>query len=480
MSFATLASRPLATKLVVVLLLLLLFNLATVALLLRPSSDATRCDNSILRAELLEAKRQLATGLAAGAAAGGGAGGMNASSDAAKLQLAAQFLDLSQVTRIFASDFPPPSPPETQPRIFVAMAGHLRTQGKNLGNFASFVKAMRAQGAQVYLAEYTWHLLDDPYRDTWWKENSATYVADQTRIHGTPVSIFENEIEPALKALQVPYLAVVGDQEMVRGAFASERYRSWVGVHRALLMLSQLPNIGALNPGESDIVMSSRPDILYEKGFLVQPLLDFLKRNPMTVFVTSHFSDLAVTGAHLNDPSELTWITSFQAYSEIIRAGQVYGTGRCSPQPGLHEWQTVLFYCAPVSIRYMSPEWTVYAHRLHGELAPFPNHGSFDFELGPIARKPVDIVATHVCKKPFFGVRHVPIRPTDQNGQELTTVKQRSDDGIQEVTLPPLAEQVWRSPNQDDNDDKPYCPFLKLKDEKYYSAEGLFSHGQMV
>ncbi|KJE97484.1 hypothetical protein CAOG_007334 [Capsaspora owczarzaki ATCC 30864] len=205
-------------------------------------------------------------------------------------ELAERFQDLARVVGVFASDFAPAPLPAVTSRIFVTMAGHLRSQALNLANFESWVEPMRAQGAQIFLAEYLWSDLDAP-QDSWWKKNGSALVKEQTLIHGKPVDILAKQIEPALRRLQIPYVTVVSDQQAERGVFHSHRARSWVGVHRAMHLLPRMPNSGRFTVAPADIVMSTRPDVLYERSFAVRPLVAFLKRNPMTVFVMSFYHD---------------------------------------------------------------------------------------------------------------------------------------------------------------------------------------------
>ncbi|XP_004343193.1 hypothetical protein CAOG_07334 [Capsaspora owczarzaki ATCC 30864] len=359
-------------------------------------------------------------------------------------ELAERFQDLARVVGVFASDFAPAPLPAVTSRIFVTMAGHLRSQALNLANFESWVEPMRAQGAQIFLAEYLWSDLDAP-QDSWWKKNGSALVKEQTLIHGKPVDILAKQIEPALRRLQIP---------------------------------------GRFTVAPADIVMSTRPDVLYERSFAVRPLVAFLKRNPMTVFVMSFYHDPTKTGAHHNDPCELNWITSVQGYNAIIQTVQTMDVSTCTlgtSNPGLHEFQLLMFKCAPVTVRYLSPDWSIHYHRLSGETAAFPNRNAWGRGRLLVSGEPLDLVQTHRCKKPFFGVRHVPIAPIDRNGLPASTVFQQTAQGISEVPFN-LTERVWMSPNLDDNDDIPYCPYINRQNTntKYFGTEGLVAHGQFV
>ncbi|KJE97481.1 hypothetical protein CAOG_07332 [Capsaspora owczarzaki ATCC 30864] len=394
--------------------------------------------------------------------------------------VANHFQDLAQVAAIFRSDISPPEPSSTHPhQIFIELGGHLRSQGRNLRNFESLVASLREQGGQAFVSEYTWSKLDDDTRATWWKHNEMDYVAEQTKIHGLPRDILSNLIQPALKRLQIPHLVVVGQSATERGNFEFNRFRSWLGAHRATRLLAQQEGV-AMHP--HDIVLSTRPDVLFVKSLKLAPLVAFLKRNPMTIFVISH--ERTYTGEHKNDPSDVTWITTVQAQDAFVYSLQSFGrAGPCSPgaDPSLNWFQVLMFTCTPVTLRYIAPEMPVFLHRLHNVTHRFPQ-ADFPY-MGHLVVDPIpfDIVSTQVCKKPFRGFQRTPLELVSKRGKVISTLSQLTHTGNTTVEVKPGVSRRMPSLNLDDGDDGvPLCPFIDRVKTEMYGAEGFFTHGEAI
>ncbi|KJE98136.1 hypothetical protein CAOG_08150 [Capsaspora owczarzaki ATCC 30864] len=394
--------------------------------------------------------------------------------------LAGYFQDMAAVARIFMSTPKPEQLAKDAPRVFIELAGHLRSQSKNLVNFASLVESFQRQGANVFLSEYTWTLIDDNQAKTWWKGDPAGYVEGQTARYGQPVDIIREQIEPELARLHVPYLIVVGQSGEERGDAPFNRLRSWIGAHRATNKLAKALNMS--EPRPDDILIFTRPDILLDSSIDLSTLAPYFQRNPMTAFVLGHVPNQP---GSKYDPSDVIWITTRRAQDALMHSvlylnEENKGPGAYGGSGPMHPFQVMFFKCSPVTARYLPSSFRIFIHRLHDDMVALP-HQSTPYTGAHPVNAPIDIVSSQQCKKPFFGYTRESLGPKDANHNEITSVLQMQRQSSPLTVEIATQKTTFRSPNLDDQTDQVlYCPYLDPAPGFTPGYEGVLAKGELV
>lgn len=144
------------------------------------------------------------------------------------------------------------------------------------------------------------------------------------------------------------------------------------GVHAfAVLYVSKHEH--TVNP--YDIVVKTRPDLLYYKAFNSTALIDFLDSRPLAILTISHTG----TGSSHFDPSELFWVTTGRGYERIYDALErtsstsfTASTKECKfPVPHQNAtsrfgccFNILLQWCAGLDVYVVNPAFGIAIHRL--------------------------------------------------------------------------------------------------------------------
>lgn len=178
---------------------------------------------------------------------------------------------------------------------------------------------------------------------------------------------------------------------------------------------------------DHDIVIKTRPDMMFKYGIEVEPLISYLATNPMSVFLLHHNS----RSTTINDPNELFFVTSRRGYRAIYNSivhhmdtpGTICHDATYSYGSG-HRYQRLFWYCAGLELRYIRPgAFTVHWERLSGEIIYVPCQydstsqtylqGTVGEEVvGPPQAPLVDFTKEVLCVKSYASTSLSPHDPT--------------------------------------------------------------------
>jgi hypothetical protein len=275
---------------------------------------------------------------------------------------------------------------KSEPMVWLNFAGHLRSFEKKLPNFLSFIGAHPC----VFVSLFTWDVLEAP-GPAWWSKNR------QSGLDLTSTSVPELLEKISNSTIKTNFAWLVMHQgEPPDEASAPLRFFPAVAFSGSLALSEAAAAAHGIKVQDSDIILQSRPDLLFSHTLDFQPLIGLGKkfgdRQRNFVLLVRHDG----TSAQGKDPSELFvvatrgfWAQTF--HGTLVRKSHMPWGFDFEVPKGVLAYSTVSKYigyqgriwgymfvhaatCMGVSVYYISSRLKIHILRMSGSYKTFLNH----------------------------------------------------------------------------------------------------------